>query len=298
MKTRSHTKRNTNDIDNHTKSANKNNPELEFGSDKEKVIKRKSKIKNEQIDTHKSSVFNGQQTQEDREPDPQSSPQDSEIKKEEKGSSNSIGNTKYFGSHNLQVVPVEQANRVTIKDIINSHKFTGKRKKRTKKAEVASPSHKSDKVDEETKVTSPPKPAMLHKRITLVNGKVQIDQSSLMIEESNFRRAEDDPKNFKVINDDEYTTSNALIYPRKSNTKKWSDEETELFFKFLEEWGTDFTMIESKFKGARNRTQIKNKFKKEETNNPEKVEAALARTYTKKYGKKREEKEKSKAKEE
>lgn len=193
-------------------------------------------------------------------------------------------NAKSFDPSQLQVAPVVQEKRVTIKDIINSHKFTGKRRKRTKKSQSSQKSEKSEseKGEVETKVTSPPKPVNLHKRIIFVNGKAQIDQSSLMIEESHFRKAEDNPNNFKVVHEDDYSTSNALIYPRKSNTKKWNEEETDFFFRSLEEWGTDFTMIESKFGGARNRTQIKNKFKKEENQNPEKVEAALNRTYTKK----------------
>jgi len=55
---------------------------------------------------------------------------------------------------------------------------------------------------------------------------------------------------------------------------KWSDEENRLFFKLLEYYGTDFSMIEKVFRKKfknRSKTQIKNKFNREEKKNPEKI---------------------------
>lgn len=178
-----------------------------------------------------------------------------------------------FESNNMQIATVAAESRVTIKDIINSHKSTVRRKRKVlpvDNSSKASEQHDSSEVSEVSKPV-----AKFHKRIIIVDGKPQIDQSSLMVEESHFRKTEDDPKNFKVINDDEYTSSNALIYPKRSHTKKWSEEETEFFYRCLEQCGTDFSMIESKFNGARNRIQIKNKFRKEENVDPERVDAAI-----------------------
>ncbi|CAI2374002.1 unnamed protein product [Moneuplotes crassus] len=243
-----------------------------------------------------SCVFQSQQNNEGRERESESSPQEepsSDGPEGDQGSSDSYQNTKSFESQNTPVPSVVQEKRVTIKDMIDSQKLSGKKRKRTRKSDITSITTKSDRVDDESKIESP-KPVIPQKKIIFVNGKAQIDQSSLLIEESHFRREEDDPKYFKVINDDEYSTSNALIYPKKSKTKKWSEEETDFFFKSVEEWGTDFTMIESKFNGTRSRAQIKNKFKKEEKVNPEKVDAAFARTYTQRYAKKRDIKEREK----
>jgi hypothetical protein len=105
----------------------------------------------------------------------------------------------------------------------------------------------------------------------IVDGKIQIDQSSLMVEESQIRKEEDDPRNFTIINEDDESKNNSLIYAKRSHTKKWSPEETEFFYKCLEECGTDFSMIASKFSGTRNRTQIKNKFRKEESHNLDRI---------------------------
>ena len=115
----------------------------------------------------------------------------------------------------------------------------------------------------------------VHKRIVIVNGKPQIDQSSLVVEQSQIRREEDNPKGYKVINENENNRSSSIIYPKRSQTKKWTFEETEFFYQCLVEYGTDFSMIESKFNGKRNRTQIKNKFRKEEKENLERIDEAI-----------------------
>ena len=188
-----------------------------------------------------------------------------------------VETTQSLDSGNMGMTLVEPEKRITIKDIINSHKNNVKRKRKPKNIENNS---KIDKVKVKELEIDMPKSTGFHKRIIMVNGKAQIDQNSLLIEESHFRRAEDDPSNFKIINDDEYTTSNALLYPKRTYTKKWTEKETEYFYKCLEEWGTDFSMIESKFGGKRNRTQIKNKFRKEERENSEKIEAALLKIIT------------------
>jgi hypothetical protein len=194
----------------------------------------------------------------------------------------------------MQLVKVAEPARVTIKDIINSHRSDTKRKRKVDKIEkVDSP--KTVEASATTKNTEVVKSAPIHKRIIIVNGKPQIDQSSLMIEESQFRKEEDDPRNFKVINEDEYSSSNSVIYAKRSHTKKWTPEETEFFYKCLEECGTDFSMIESKFNGTRNRTQIKNKFRKEENENSERIDqAVMKRAYFKMPVKKRDHKKEAK----
>ena len=234
------------------------------------------------IETRNSSVFKSGRHDEPRERDRESDKDEGDSNEnEEKGDerigneSNSIGKSDSFDYENMQVDTVEPEKRVTIKDIINSHKTQVRRKRKAKKVDVSPP---SEKLEQETKITETPKPVAFHKRIIIVDGKPQIDQNSLMVEESHFRKAEDDPSTFKIIQDDEYASLNSLIYPKRSHTKKWSVEETDFFYKCLEQWGTDFSMIESKFNGARNRTQIKNKFRKEENENPERIEEALNRT--------------------
>ena len=60
----------------------------------------------------------------------------------------------------------------------------------------------------------------------------------------------------------------------KIHSDKWTDEETEIFYKSLSYFGTDFSVLEIILR-PRKRNQIKNKFRKEEKKYPQKVENAL-----------------------
>jgi hypothetical protein len=57
-------------------------------------------------------------------------------------------------------------------------------------------------------------------------------------------------------------------------SQKWKEKDTRLFFKALSLFGTDFSMIALLFKG-RDRSQLINKYHKEERDNPSRVEEAL-----------------------
>jgi transcription factor TFIIIB component B'' len=63
-------------------------------------------------------------------------------------------------------------------------------------------------------------------------------------------------------------------YTKRAKAEKWNASETEKFFNALQQFGTDFSLIEKLFP-SRSRRQIKSKFKKEEANNRERVELAL-----------------------
>lgn len=58
------------------------------------------------------------------------------------------------------------------------------------------------------------------------------------------------------------------------NNKRWSQEETLLFYKALKLCGTDFTLMEKIFHD-KERKKIKNKFTKEERENPGRVHDIL-----------------------
>ncbi len=57
----------------------------------------------------------------------------------------------------------------------------------------------------------------------------------------------------------EICISKKALQSQKENTEKWTPEEMEIFFKGLEIWGTDFSMI-SFMLPTKNRTQIKVKY--------------------------------------
>lgn len=85
------------------------------------------------------------------------------------------------------------------------------------------------------------------KSIKIVNGKIQIAYLDV--------RANEDNKIITVGNNKpEKTTS--MSFRQRNHTEKWTPEETKKFFKALEFFGSDFSMI-AKFFNNRNRAQIK-----------------------------------------
>jgi hypothetical protein len=80
------------------------------------------------------------------------------------------------------------------------------------------------------------------------------------------------PTATKVVRKTERLTSNTFLDVNRAD--KWEKDETEKFFRGLELFGMDFSMIAILFP-KRNRDQIKNKFHKEERVNPDGIDAAL-----------------------
>jgi len=75
-----------------------------------------------------------------------------------------------------------------------------------------------------------------------------------------------------VIEKTKLTTSNS--FKNYNHTDKWTEQETKKFYRALELFGTDFSMIAQLFP-MRNRMQIKNKFLKEEKLYSDKVDAVF-----------------------
>ena len=64
-------------------------------------------------------------------------------------------------------------------------------------------------------------------------------------------------------------------FKNRNYSKKWTDKETKLFYRLLSIFGTDFSMISLLMSKNRTRSQIINKFHKEEKENSCRVEDAL-----------------------
>ena len=84
-----------------------------------------------------------------------------------------------------------------------------------------------------------------------------------------------------TFEDKERLTS--LSFKKKVPFKKWSKEETDLFYKGLECFGTDFSLFTCVFP-ERSRLQLKNKLHKEENTNSEKIKSHLSKFDKNKLG--------------
>jgi len=97
-------------------------------------------------------------------------------------------------------------------------------------------------------------------KIVLVNGIPELQVSS-----ANATRGNDN----LVVAKLKLTTSNS--FKNYNHTDKWTEQETKKFYRALELFGTDFSLVAQLFPN-RNRMQIKNKFLKEEKTSPKKID--------------------------
>ncbi|XP_026393592.1 transcription factor TFIIIB component B''-like [Papaver somniferum] len=67
---------------------------------------------------------------------------------------------------------------------------------------------------------------------------------------------------------------NYHTFMNKTSTERWSKQDTDLFYEGIQQFGTDFTLIQQLFPG-RARAQVKSKYKKEEQQHPKRLFDAL-----------------------
>ncbi|KAJ2583972.1 hypothetical protein GGH95_000683 [Coemansia sp. RSA 1836] len=107
-------------------------------------------------------------------------------------------------------------------------------------------------------------------QVRVVDGKTVVDSASLVINRSEMAGTSNEP--LELVDESARPRYvNSLTYVKRRGTRKrWTKEETDVFFSELRTYGSDFEMIASAMPG-RNRYDIKNKFKKEEKLNPQRI---------------------------
>lgn len=136
-----------------------------------------------------------------------------------------------------------------------------------KKAEAAA------KLAAEQPPQAPPsglKPIMAP-QVQVIDGNIVINPQSLTVNASvektvhasEFRHVEENGNRL-----------NAASYSRRVKAEKWSKEDTELFYRAMTQFGTDFSLIARLFPG-RTRRQVKRKYLIEDRADPRRVEAAI-----------------------
>ncbi|KAI9799686.1 MAG: hypothetical protein M1825_004421 [Sarcosagium campestre] len=113
-------------------------------------------------------------------------------------------------------------------------------------------------------------------RMRLVDGNMVLDDSSLQVDRHANAAAQ--AETLEEIEENELTRKvNSGTWLKKEKKESWDEATTELFYRGIRMFGTDF-MIVSKMIPGRTRRQIKLKFGKEEKNNPLKIRDALLGT--------------------
>ncbi|KAM5351477.1 hypothetical protein ACJ41O_004200 [Fusarium nematophilum] len=110
----------------------------------------------------------------------------------------------------------------------------------------------------------------------IVDGQIVVDQSSLAVDRH--ARAAAAAGDMETVEENDFTrliTSNSFMNTSKLRGPNiWTDEETELFYRGLRMFGTDFEMISKMFPGKQRR-HVKLKYNREERHCPSRIDAAV-----------------------
>lgn len=107
----------------------------------------------------------------------------------------------------------------------------------------------------------------------IVNGEIVLDTASLEVDRhADAAREAGDLED--VVENQLTRKINQATYGKRSKTESWDEEMTDLFYRGLRMFGTDFGVISNLFPG-RSRRQIKLKFNNEERRHPQRIKDTL-----------------------
>ncbi|KAF6831522.1 myb-like DNA-binding domain-containing protein [Colletotrichum plurivorum] len=110
----------------------------------------------------------------------------------------------------------------------------------------------------------------------IIDGQIVVDQNSLALDRHAI--ADANAEDMLEIEENDFTSLTTQNSYRTGSKLKgpnvWTEEETELFYRGLRMFGTDFQMISGMFPG-KNRRHVKMKFNREERHAPARIDAAL-----------------------
>ncbi|KAJ5053308.1 hypothetical protein NUH16_010378 [Penicillium rubens] len=107
----------------------------------------------------------------------------------------------------------------------------------------------------------------------IVNGEIVLDSASLQVDRhADAARTAGDLED--VVESSFTRKVNQASYGKRTKTETWDEELTDLFYRGLRMFGTDFMVISKMFPG-RSRRQIKLKFNNEERRDPQRIKETL-----------------------
>jgi hypothetical protein len=112
-----------------------------------------------------------------------------------------------------------------------------------------------------------PRNANLAPQVQVVDGRIVVNRQSLTVQ------AQEREQYTRVVNED-YNRLNSMTYMNRISNERWTTEDTELFYKALSQFGTDFTLISHLFPG-RERRHLKNKYTRENKLHPDRIDEAM-----------------------
>lgn len=153
-------------------------------------------------------------------------------------------------------------------------RLAGRPMKSKEKPKLDETVHEAQRASEQPAAAPEPPRApygIIAPKVQIVDGKLVVDQSSLVVTASVPQQME-----FPVLNEGTAHITSAS-FMRRNKSERWSREETEKFYDALRKYGTDFSMLEKVFPN-RTRRQLKNKFKREERENAGLIDEILSKS--------------------
>ncbi|KAG9327089.1 hypothetical protein KVV02_008719 [Mortierella alpina] len=140
---------------------------------------------------------------------------------------------------------------------------------------------KQDEKEAEAKrEPSVPAPQLKNKtlapQLRVVDGRIELDEDSLVVDHAVVDAVEDQGPMEYVEESTLTKFVNSSSYSTKPKSEKWSEEDTDRFYEAISQWGTDFGIIFQLFPG-KSRIGVRNKFKREDRINHQRIEEALNR---------------------
>ncbi|KAL4529138.1 hypothetical protein Ndes2526B_g06775 [Nannochloris sp. 'desiccata'] len=112
-----------------------------------------------------------------------------------------------------------------------------------------------------------PRNANLAPQVQVVDGRIVVNRQSLTVE------AQEREQYTRIVTED-MNRLNSMSYTNRISNERWTTEDTELFYKALSQFGTDFTLISHLFPG-RERRHLKNKYTRENKIHPDRIDEAM-----------------------
>ncbi|KAG6012563.1 hypothetical protein E4U54_007450 [Claviceps lovelessii] len=137
---------------------------------------------------------------------------------------------------------------------------------------------KSAKSNTSDSTSAPAPAASTGPQFRIVDGQIVVDQDSLVMDRHARAAAAQAGEDMETIEENDFTrliTSSSFMNTSKlKGPNIWTEAETELFYRGLRMFGTEFEMISKMFPGKQRR-HIKLKFNREERHNPKRIDAAV-----------------------
>ncbi|PHH81098.1 hypothetical protein CDD82_1314 [Ophiocordyceps australis] len=143
-------------------------------------------------------------------------------------------------------------------------------------ADPQAKSNSTTPASSEPPTSAPTEAATSGPQFRIVDGQIIVDQSSLVMDRH--ARAAATQQDLETVEENDFTRLTTSSSYRSTSKLKgpnvWTVEETELFYRGLGMFGTEFEMISKMFPG-KHRRHVKLKFNREERHNPKRIDAAL-----------------------